>query len=78
MPKKKSRSLRCPTCRTIVMSGGEHFPFCSGRCRLIDLGKWASGGYVISTPITDPEMLENLAKDAEQGTPPKEDHGRKQ
>jgi endogenous inhibitor of DNA gyrase (YacG/DUF329 family) len=31
------------------------FPFCSERCRLIDLGKWASGGYVISTPITDPE-----------------------
>ena len=29
-------------------------PFCGERCRLIDLGKWASGEYVISTPI-DPE-----------------------
>ena len=66
MPKKKSRSLRCPTCRTIVTAGDQHFPFCSDRCRLIDLGKWASGGYVISTPITDPEMLENLAEGAEQ------------
>ena len=28
---------------------------------MIDLGKWASGGYVISTPITDPEMLESIA-----------------
>ena len=63
MPKKKSRSLRCPTCRTIVTAGDEHFPFCSDRCRLIDLGKWASGGYIISTPITDPEMLENLAEE---------------
>jgi uncharacterized protein len=63
MPKKKARSLRCPTCRTIVMAGDENFPFCSERCRLIDLGKWASGGYVISTPVTDPEMLENLAEE---------------
>jgi len=28
-------------------------PFCSERCRLIDLGKWASGEYVISSPIKD-------------------------
>ena len=65
MPGKKPRSLRCPTCRTIVMVSDEHFPFCSDRCRLIDLGKWASVGYVISTPITDPETLENLAQDEE-------------
>lgn len=61
MPKKKLPSLRCPTCRALVLKTDEHFPFCSDRCRLIDLGKWASGGYVISTPITDPEMLESIA-----------------
>ena len=65
MPKKKTRSLRCPTCRTLVLRSNENFPFCSDRCRLIDLGKWASGGYVISTPVTDPEQLENIAE--EQG-----------
>jgi len=65
MPKKKTHSLRCPTCRTLVLRSNESFPFCSDRCRLIDLGKWASGGYVISTPITDPEQLENIAE--EQG-----------
>lgn len=58
----KSTSLRCPTCRTLVLKTNEHFPFCSDRCRLIDLGKWASGGYVISTPITDPEQLESIAE----------------
>lgn len=42
------------------------FPFCSERCRLIDLGKWASGGYVISTPITDPEALESIRDEQEQ------------
>jgi endogenous inhibitor of DNA gyrase (YacG/DUF329 family) len=70
MPRKKVRSLRCPTCRTIVLAGDANFPFCSDRCRLIDLGKWASGGYVISTPITDPEMLENLAEENSQKKAP--------
>lgn len=27
------------------------FPFCSARCRLIDLGNWAAERYVISTPL---------------------------
>jgi endogenous inhibitor of DNA gyrase (YacG/DUF329 family) len=63
MARKKVQSLRCPTCRTLVLAGSENFPFCSERCRLIDLGKWASGGYVISTPITDPEQLENIAEE---------------
>lgn len=53
--KKKIVSLRCPTCRKIVLANAPDFPFCSDRCRTIDLGKWISGGYVISTPIDDPE-----------------------
>jgi len=75
---KKAKSLRCPTCRTLVMAGEEHFPFCSDRCRLIDLGKWASGGYVISTPINDPEMLENIAEEQSRQKPDGEDATRKQ
>ena len=63
MPKKKTQSLRCPNCRTLVLRDNEDFPFCSDRCRLIDLGKWASGGYVVSSPITDPELLEDLAEE---------------
>ncbi|MGD0369518.1 MAG: DNA gyrase inhibitor YacG [Acidobacteriaceae bacterium] len=55
--------LRCPTCRAVVADQGENFPFCSDRCRLIDLGKWASGGYRISSPILDPEVLEGLGGD---------------
>jgi len=54
MPRKKRATiLRCPTCRTIVGKKDEDFPFCSERCRLIDLGKWASGAYVISSPVHD-------------------------
>ena len=33
--------------------GAEDFPFCSERCRLLDLGKWASGEYVIASPVQD-------------------------
>ena len=59
MPRKRARSLRCPTCKKHVLRAGPEFPFCSRRCRLIDLGKWASGHYVISTPVTDPEAFES-------------------
>jgi len=52
--------LRCPTCRAIVLASDEDFPFCSDRCRRIDLGKWASGAYVISSPILDPEVAEEV------------------
>lgn len=31
------------------------FPFCSDRCRTIDLGKWASGAYVIPSTETEAE-----------------------
>ena len=60
-PKKKSaKLLRCPTCAELVTFDGEDFPFCSDRCRKIDLGKWATGVYKISSPILDPEVLEDL------------------
>ena len=39
MPAKKRTTLRCPTCRKLVLRNDPEFPFCSDRCRLIDLGK---------------------------------------
>ena len=59
-----NKALRCPTCRTLVLEKNTDFPFCSDRCRRIDLGKWASGDYRISSPILDPEVLEGLAEHA--------------
>jgi endogenous inhibitor of DNA gyrase (YacG/DUF329 family) len=41
--------VNCPICRKPVARGDAEFPFCSERCRLIDLGNWASESYVIST-----------------------------
>ncbi len=53
MPRKRSIKLRCPICKKPAKATDADFPFCSERCRLIDLGKWASGGYVISSPVDD-------------------------
>jgi hypothetical protein len=50
MPRKRTIKLRCPICKKPAKTADPDFPFCSERCRLIDLGKWASGGYVISSP----------------------------
>lgn len=57
---KRLRKLRCPICRQTVPRTNAEFPFCSERCRLIDLGKWASGAYVVSTPVLDPDEVEGL------------------
>jgi endogenous inhibitor of DNA gyrase (YacG/DUF329 family) len=57
---KKLKSLRCPTCRQIVTASDPDFPFCSEHCKTIDLGKWASGVYRISSPILDPDLLEEI------------------
>ncbi|HVJ08119.1 MAG TPA: DNA gyrase inhibitor YacG [Acidisarcina sp.] len=64
----KKTILRCPTCRTIVTMKDEDYPFCSDRCRQIDLGKWASGVYRISSPILDPDVLEDLPPSAEKSS----------
>ncbi len=54
------KTFRCPTCRQLVLASGEDFPFCSDRCRKIDLGKWAMGVYKISSPVLDPDLLEDI------------------
>jgi endogenous inhibitor of DNA gyrase (YacG/DUF329 family) len=50
---KRTVKLRCPICKNPVKSSDPDFPFCSERCRTIDLGKWASGQYVVSSPLRD-------------------------
>jgi uncharacterized protein len=57
MPRKRASKLNCPTCKKPVKNADPDFPFCSERCRIIDLGKWASGDYKISSPLKDAEEL---------------------
>ena len=62
--KKSAKVFRCPTCEMLVQPADADFPFCTDRCRLIDLGKWASGGYKVSSPVLDPDLLEDLERGA--------------
>ena len=43
------RKPRCAMCRQNIelRPSNEHFPFCSERCRLQDLGNWLNEAYVI-------------------------------
>ncbi|HXW61430.1 MAG TPA: DNA gyrase inhibitor YacG [Candidatus Acidoferrales bacterium] len=54
----------CPICRKPADSDIDRdFPFCSERCRLLDLGNWASENYVMSEPAFDESMFEKLERD---------------
>ncbi|MFW5823622.1 MAG: DNA gyrase inhibitor YacG [Marinobacter sp.] len=54
----------CPTCKTSVewTESNTHRPFCSDRCRLIDLGAWASEDYRIASgePVSEDHLVEAL------------------
>jgi uncharacterized protein len=63
------RTLKCPICREQVSLSAPEIPFCSDRCRTIDLGKWASDDYKISSPILDPDLLEDLEHAQQQSNP---------
>ena len=42
---------RCPVCDTAVdLATTPTVPFCSDRCRLIDLGRWLDEGYSVPLP----------------------------
>lgn len=42
--------MKCPACKTDTVYDENPFrPFCSPRCKLIDLGKWASGDYRLAS-----------------------------
>ncbi|MGH9358147.1 MAG: DNA gyrase inhibitor YacG [Candidatus Acidiferrales bacterium] len=45
----------CPICKSEIQAKRNPFrPFCSERCKLIDLSNWLGGRYRISTPGSSP------------------------
>ncbi len=73
MTNSQPKALFCPTCRKLVLASDQDFPFCSDRCRILDLGKWASGDYKVSSPILDPDLLEDLEHAEQQRSPMQEE-----
>ena len=66
--------VKCPTCKKLheYDMNSPWRPFCSERCKLIDLGAWASGDYVIrgepgsADPDLIVEQLEKMQKEQEE------------
>jgi len=46
---------RCPSCRAPAKPREENpaFPFCSARCRALDLARWFTGSYRVPGPQAD-------------------------
>lgn len=55
-------TVKCPTCQKLVIWNEESKcrPFCSQRCRLIDLGEWAQEKYTVAAEEDD--SLSDLLK----------------
>ncbi len=48
-------TFECPTCRRVFgvdeIADAPFRPFCSKRCKLVDLGRWLDGTYCVSEPL---------------------------
>ncbi len=47
--------MKCPICKKEAEPEGPFHPFCSERCRTIDLGNWAAEKYRIPEPARPSE-----------------------
>ena len=61
----KVTMVRCPQCggESVWNKANTYRPFCSERCKLIDLGAWASESYRVpvqetADPLSEPPPLE--------------------
>ena len=59
MSDTRPRIVTCPTCQAGVKwtSSNPYRPFCSERCRLIDLGAWADEQHRIPGDETEDDVL---------------------
>jgi uncharacterized protein len=59
-------TVDCPNCKKSVTwnSESQYRPFCSERCKLIDLGEWAEENHKISQPIQGNEPITEEMLDA--------------
>jgi endogenous inhibitor of DNA gyrase (YacG/DUF329 family) len=63
---------RCPHCRKLLpQESGPYRPFCSWRCKLMDLGAWLDGSYRLPGPAE--ELAEGNDEPRAEDGPPKRD-----
>ncbi|MDI6746323.1 MAG: DNA gyrase inhibitor YacG [Rhodocyclaceae bacterium] len=68
------RNVRCPICGTAVLWGSQSKfrPFCSERCRQIDLGAWASDGYCVPGAGSDDCLADDFNEMSPESATPRE------
>jgi len=51
---------RCPVCNAPVnLESTPTVPFCSDRCRLVDLGRWLDESYGVPAPLPEDDEQED-------------------
>jgi len=51
----------------VTWEGNQHRPFCSERCRQIDLGQWADGSYrIAASPVLIDDDFVDVLSDENQ------------
>lgn len=57
MSRSEPLTVKCPQCGAYVkwVAESKWRPFCSERCRQLDLGAWASESYRVPTGPPDPD-----------------------
>jgi endogenous inhibitor of DNA gyrase (YacG/DUF329 family) len=67
--------VKCPRCSKLITYSKDNLyrPFCSERCKLIDLGNWADGSYSIVAKPVDPQSTEHLQDPENQDSNENED-----
>lgn len=60
------RHVRCPACGKPALYAPENAarPFCSARCRSVDLGAWASESYRVAAPVRPGESGDERSPDS--------------
>jgi uncharacterized protein len=73
--------MLCPICKTPVDDEGparpSTYPFCSERCKLIDLGRWLSGKYQIPVDEQDEQDADQLSADNDERDAPPSDRSKR-
>jgi uncharacterized protein len=62
-------TVQCPTCKRKVRWEADSLfkPFCSERCRSVDMGAWASESYKIGNATdADPNEIDQSSPDKEK------------
>jgi len=72
MAGQRTKTVKCPTCGQPARWADDNAfrPFCSERCKLIDLGAWAAERYAVAGAPLDP-MEASTQDGAAPGESPK-------